>query len=115
MGWERGRRLKREGIYVYRWLIHVDVWQKPTQYGKAIILQKIFFKKKSWENSRYGNMLPTSNGYQHTTDSKHTTVGGDGVAVARGEEGACLGFADVVTVRMRVGKEFPDMRQNKVY
>ena len=22
------------------WLIHVDVWQKPTQYCKAIILQK---------------------------------------------------------------------------
>ena len=22
----------REGTYVYLWLIHVDVWQKPTQY-----------------------------------------------------------------------------------
>ena len=32
--------------YVYLWLIHVDVWQKPTQYCKAIILQlKINFKK----------------------------------------------------------------------
>ena len=28
-----------EGIYLYLWLIHVDVWQKPTQYCKAIILQ----------------------------------------------------------------------------
>ena len=37
--WEMGRRLKREGTYVYLWLIHVDVWQKPTQYCKAIILQ----------------------------------------------------------------------------
>ena len=29
---------------VYIWLIHVDVWQKPTQYYKASILQlkKIF-------------------------------------------------------------------------
>ena len=27
----------------YLWLIHVDVWQKPTQYCKAIILQ---FKKQ---------------------------------------------------------------------
>ena len=26
-------------IYVYLWLIPVDVWQKPTQYYKAIILQ----------------------------------------------------------------------------
>ena len=24
---------------LYLWLIHVDVWQKPTQYHKAIILQ----------------------------------------------------------------------------
>ena len=25
-------RLKREGPYVHLWLIHVDIWQKPTQY-----------------------------------------------------------------------------------
>jgi len=30
-----GGRFKREGTYVlYLWLIHVDVWQKPTQYEK---------------------------------------------------------------------------------
>ena len=29
----------REGTYVYLWLIQVDVWQKPTQFCKAIILQ----------------------------------------------------------------------------
>ena len=29
MGWEVGRRVKSEGTYVYLWLIHVDVWQKP--------------------------------------------------------------------------------------
>ena len=32
-GWdwgEVGGRLKREGIYVYLWLIHVVVQQKPT-------------------------------------------------------------------------------------
>ena len=33
-----------EGTYVYLWLIHADVWQKPTQYFKAIILQ--------WEKKR---------------------------------------------------------------
>ena len=33
----------REEMCVYLWLIHVDVWQKPTQYCKAIILQ---FEKK---------------------------------------------------------------------
>ena len=25
MGWEIGGRLKREGTYIYLWLIHVDV------------------------------------------------------------------------------------------
>ena len=29
----------RGRIYVYLWLIHVDVWHKPTQFCKAIILQ----------------------------------------------------------------------------
>ena len=38
-------RSKREGTYVYLWLIHVVVWQKPTQYCKTIALQlkKNFF------------------------------------------------------------------------
>jgi len=41
-GWDGegdGRGFRREGTYVYLWLIHVDVWQKPTQNWKAIILQ----------------------------------------------------------------------------
>ena len=42
---------KKERTYVYLRLIHVGVWQKPTQHCKAVILQlKInnlfFFKKK---------------------------------------------------------------------
>ena len=37
--WGVGERFKREGPYVYLWLVHIDVWQKPTQYCKAIILQ----------------------------------------------------------------------------
>ena len=44
---EMGGRFKMEGTYVYLWLIHVDVWQKPTQYCKAIILQLIIFFKGS--------------------------------------------------------------------
>jgi len=50
VGWAGGlgRRLKREGTYVYLWLIHTVVWQKPTQYCKAIILQfKTNFKKST--------------------------------------------------------------------
>ena len=39
MGREMGRRFKREGTYVYLWLIHVDIWQKITKFCKAIILQ----------------------------------------------------------------------------
>ena len=39
MGWDVGGRFKKEGTYVYLWLIRGDVWQKPTQYCKAIILQ----------------------------------------------------------------------------
>ena len=46
MGREVGGRVKKEGTYVCLWLSHADVWQKPTQYCKAIILQlKIKFLK----------------------------------------------------------------------
>ena len=47
MGWEVGGRFKSEGTSVYLWLIHDDVWPKPTQYCKVIILQlKINYKNK---------------------------------------------------------------------
>ena len=49
MGREMGGRFKREGTYVYLWLIHVDIWQKPTELCKTIILQ---LKKN------YNEMLP---------------------------------------------------------
>jgi len=39
MGWEVRGSFKREGTYIYLWLIPVDIWQKPTQYCKAIIRQ----------------------------------------------------------------------------
>ena len=41
-------RLRKEGTYVYLWLIHE--WQKPTHYCKAIILQLKINKLKnhSW-------------------------------------------------------------------
>ena len=39
-GWgEVGGGFTREGSYVYLWLTHGDVWQKPIQHCKAIILQ----------------------------------------------------------------------------
>ena len=39
---------KREGTYVYLRLIHVDAWQKLSQYCKVIILQlKLKYKLKT--------------------------------------------------------------------
>ena len=34
-----GGRFKREGTYVYLWLIHIVVWQKPIHHCRTIILQ----------------------------------------------------------------------------
>ena len=58
MGCEVGRRFRRKGTYVYLWLIHADVWQKPTQYCKAIIQLKIndFLKKK--KNNTHNTVKP---------------------------------------------------------
>ena len=41
VGWSGrlGGRFKREWTYVSLWMIHIDVWEKPTQYYKATILQ----------------------------------------------------------------------------
>ena len=56
--WEVRQRFKTEGMYVSLCLIHVDRWQKPTQYCKEIILQ---FKRKKrsghvlWQR-RYSNL-----------------------------------------------------------
>ena len=61
MGWEAGGRFKREGIYVHLGLIHVAVWQKPTQYCKAIILQlKIDFKSGCNTTYFIGKCNPTN-------------------------------------------------------
>ena len=51
MGWEVGGRFKTEGTYVHLWLIHIDVWQKSTQYCKAIILQLNINKILKFESS----------------------------------------------------------------
>ena len=39
VGWGGIGSFKREGIYVYLWLIHANVSQKTTKFYKAIILQ----------------------------------------------------------------------------
>ena len=50
-----GREVE-EGIYVYLWLIHVDVWQKPIQHCNTIILQ-LKTKKKKKKNSPLGSVV----------------------------------------------------------
>lgn len=32
-----GREVQEEGTHVYLWLIHNDIWQRPTQFCKAFI------------------------------------------------------------------------------
>ena len=34
-----GGRLKKEGTYAHLWLMHIVLWQKPTQHCKAVTLQ----------------------------------------------------------------------------
>ena len=43
--WEMGGGFRRQGTYVYLWLIHVDVWQRLAQYCRAVVLLK---KKKTY-------------------------------------------------------------------
>ena len=50
--WRGGMGGREDQPHVYLWLIHVDVWQKPAQYCKAIILQfKIKIFKKTPEST----------------------------------------------------------------
>ena len=62
MGWEVGGRLKRDRTRVYLGLIHVDLWRKPTQHRKTIILQlKIIVKKPTSRREEVaGNPQPPS-------------------------------------------------------
>ena len=55
-----GREGQKGGIYVYLWLIHIEVWQKTTKFCKAVIFQlknkqvkiKINFKKWKKKNKK---------------------------------------------------------------
>ena len=61
-----GRRVKREGTYIYIWMTHIDVWQKPTQFCKAIILQlKNKFKIRKRRNPRKSEFSPSGRMDQH--------------------------------------------------
>ena len=47
-GGEVGGRLQWVGTHARLWLIHADVWQKPTQYCEAIFLQLKIGEFKHW-------------------------------------------------------------------
>ena len=51
MGWKVGGSFRRDRTYVYLWLIHVDIWWKPSQYCKAIILRLKINKLKEKTNA----------------------------------------------------------------
>ena len=59
LGWEVGGKFKKEGTYVYLWLTHVDVWQKPMRYCKAITPQLKTKKIKIKKNN--GGVLLSNN------------------------------------------------------
>ena len=46
-----GRGFRMGGTHVYLWPIHVDVWQKPSQYYKVIIFQ-LNKLKKMWRQQK---------------------------------------------------------------
>ena len=50
---DNGRKSQEGGLCTYLYLIDVDVWQRPTQYCKAIILQLKTNNLKKMENPGY--------------------------------------------------------------
>ena len=71
MGREMGGRFKREGTYVFLWLIPVEAWQKTTKFCQANILQlkNKLIKKK--ENLRTSLCFPSET-YTPCSTSKWT-------------------------------------------
>ena len=63
MGWDVGGRFKREGTYVYLWLIHVDIWQNPNQYCKALTLQLKINFLKIVNSFKVGSLIPPGHFY----------------------------------------------------
>ena len=58
MAWEVSRSFKREGTYVYLWLIHVDVWQRPAQCcNYSSIKNKQIKKENPVQDVHYGYLF----------------------------------------------------------
>ena len=96
MGREMGGRFKREGIYVYLGLIHVEVWQKTTKFCKAIILQlknKQYFLKSYVKIEHYETGHKSRNGVEQkgkgTAVRSHWTEENTVVYIRRFPENLC--------------------------
>ena len=72
-----GEREVQEGRpYVDLWMIHADIWQKPTQYCKTIILQLKVNKLRTKINKNKGYTFFTFGNNSLTTMRwKHTHLG----------------------------------------
>ena len=80
-GWGRvgvGGRFKKEETYVYLWLIHVNVWQKPMQCCKVIILQlriNAFLKKEEEKKKEQASISSLTSVFQcHTVSVRQYTL-----------------------------------------
>ena len=74
MGWEVAGKFKREVIYGHLWLIHVDIWQKRTQYCKANYPAiNINFKKNStrWDRLFFKNTININTLFIKTSELKN--------------------------------------------
>ena len=79
-------------MYTNLWLIHVDIWQKPTQHCKAINLQlKQKVKKKKRVALPRGKYIPSGKMLCNTRNSAWCSMtterGGMGVDVKEAQEG----------------------------
>ena len=64
--------MRLEGAHVHPWLIHVDVWQKPPQYCKVIVLQ---LKKKKRQEQWEVGILPKCGKSFINRDPSHMKAG----------------------------------------
>ena len=71
-GWD-GESFKREGIYVFLWLIHVEVWQKTAKFCIAIICQ--LKKKKELLNRTLATTASPSHQEAPQTSYPHPSEG----------------------------------------
>ena len=55
---EVGEGFRMGGTHVYLWLIHVDVWQKPSQYCKYPPIKINFFFQKEYRIYQSSILLP---------------------------------------------------------